>query len=385
MTTLRRIDSLDTIAAADWDALLPPDQPFLAHAFLSALEQTGCVGAGTGWLSAHAVWQRPDGTLAAAMPGWLKQHSRGEYVFDQDWAEASLRAGLPYYPKWLSAVPFSPVTGPRVLGAEEDARALLAALPVHADWHGVAGLHVNFTNAGNDSLFAADPRWLHRHDCQFRWQQRGYAHFDDFLAQLTADRRKKIRQERKRLAAAGLDYVWRQGGDCDAALRAGIYACYANTYHVRGQHPYLTSAFFDRIFQTMPDVVRVLCVERAGELIAMALFLAGSETLYGRYWGALEDVPLLHFEACLYQGIEHAIAGGFRYFDAGAQGEHKLIRGFEPVLTSSWHLLRHRGLHAAVEDFLQRERAGVAGYLQAAGTACPLKAGSPGQHEKSPH
>ncbi len=374
MTTLQCLHSLAELPAASWDALVPADQPFLLHAFLQALEQTGCVGLGTGWQSAHAILTDADGKLLAAMPGWRKQHSRGEYVFDQGWAEASQRAGLAYYPKWLSAVPFSPITGPRLLGATGAIRELLAQLPTHPAWADCSGLHVNFTDAANDLLFADDPRWLHRRDCQFRWQQRGYADFDGFLAALTADRRKKIRQERRKMAQAGLSFVWRNGGDCDADLQARIYACYANTYFVRGQQPYLTPAFFQRIFAAMPQTVQVLCVERDGNLLAMALFLAGSETLYGRYWGALEDMPLLHFETCLYQGIERAIHSGFQYFDAGAQGEHKLIRGFEPVLTSSWHVLRHAGLHNAVADFLQRERAGVEAYQRSAAGACPFKA-----------
>lgn len=373
MSTLHCLHSLADVPAGTWDALVPADQPFLSHAFLVALENTGCVGPDTGWQSAHAVLTHADGAWLAAMPGWRKQHSRGEYVFDQGWAEASQRAGLMYYPKWLSAVPFSPITGPRLLGDAIHARELLAQLPTHPAWADCSGLHVNFTDSANNALFADDPRWLPRRDCQFRWQQRGYANFEDFLAALTADRRKKIRQERRKIAQSGLSFIWRNGGDCDVGLQARIYACYANTYAVRGQQPYLNPVFFQQIFATLPETVQVLCVEQGGELIAMALYLAGSQTLYGRYWGALHDIPLLHFEACLYQGIEHAIYQGFQCFDAGAQGEHKLIRGFEPVLTSSWHLLRHTGLHQAVGDFLVRERAGVEAYQRSAATACPLK------------
>jgi predicted N-acyltransferase len=374
--TLHCLNSIRDVLAADWDALVPVDQPFLSHAFLLALELSHSVGAGTGWQPAHAVLRNNEGQLVAAMPGWQKLHSRGEYVFDQGWAEAAFRAGLGYYPKWLSAVPFSPITGPRILGGTEAVIDLLMQLPSHSAWSGFSGLHVNFTDSSNDACFASDMRWLHRRDCQYRWHNRGYTDFEGFLAQLTADRRKKIRQERKKLVPLGLKYVWRYGADCDAALQQRIYACYANTYVVRGQQPYLTPAFFAEIFVTMARAVQVLCVEREGELVAMALYLAGDKTLYGRYWGALVDIPLLHFEACLYQGIERAIVQGFDVFDAGAQGEHKLIRGFEPVLTSSWHLLRHGGLHAAIADFLQREGHEVLRYQQAAQTACPLKAGT---------
>lgn len=374
MTDLHCLHALADVPAASWDALVPDDQPFLSHAFLHALETTGCVGPGTGWQSAHALLTNAEGVCVAAMPGWRKLHSRGEYVFDQGWAEAAHRAGLPYYPKWLSAVPFSPITGPRLLGDAEAVSELLARLPSHEAWADCSGLHVNFTHSANNECFAEDPRWLARHDCQFRWHQRGYGDFEDFLGALTADRRKKIRQERRKVASLGLHFIWRHGGECDAVLLERLYACYANTYFVRGQQPYLTLAFFERIFAELPQTVQVLCVEQRGELIAMALYLAGSQTLYGRYWGALQEVPLLHFEACLYQGIEYAIRHGFQTFDAGAQGEHKLIRGFEPVLTHSWHLLRHAGLHRAVGDFLARERAGVLAYQQSAANACPLKA-----------
>lgn len=372
--TLRCLNAISELPAEAWDALVPPDQPFLSHAFFLALEQSASVGPATGWLPAHAVLHDDAGQVIAAMPGWQKLHSRGEYVFDQGWAEAAYRAGLAYYPKWLSAVPFSPISGPRLLGSASAIAELLALLPSHPAWAPYSGLHINFTNTENDHLLTNDTRWLHRRDCQYRWHNRSYGNFDDFLAQLTADRRKKIRQERKKLALTGLSFVWRYGDVCDAALQERIYACYANTYWVRGQQPYLTPAFFAQIFVTLARSVQVLCVERDGELVAMALYIAGSDTLYGRYWGALADVPLLHFEACLYQGIERAIAGGYAVFDAGAQGEHKLIRGFEPVLTSSWHLLRHGGLHRAVGDFLQREQEEVQRYQQAARAACPLKA-----------
>lgn len=373
MTSLSLLDTYAGIAPADWDALVPADQPFLRHAFLAGLEVTGCVGPGTGWQPAPVVLRGETGTLLAAMPGWFKRHSRGEYVFDQAWADAAWRAGLDYYPKWLAAVPFSPVSGPRVLGQLAPAADLLAALPGLPELAGVSGLHVNFTDPEQHALFGAADGWLHRLDCQFHWHNRGYRTFEDFTAMLTSDRRKKIRQERQKLARTPLDYGWVRGADADETLLDGIYACYANTYAVRGQAPYLTRAFFTHLCRHLPDSVRVLCIRREGALIAMALFLAGSETLYGRYWGALEDVPLLHFEACFYQGIALAIAEGFTRFDAGAQGEHKLIRGFEPALTSSWHRLRHPGLHAAVDDFLVRERTAVQRYQQSAREACPVK------------
>ena len=372
--TPRLLDSYLAVPAADWDALVPADQPFLRHAFLAALEAGGSVGAARGWQPAPVVLHDAQGALLAAMPGWLKTHSRGEYVFDQSWAEAAWRAGLDYYPKWLCAVPFSPVTGPRLLVVDEAAaRTLLAALPDLPGLEAVSGLHVNFTTAQDDTRLAEAEGWLHRQDCQYRWHNAGYAQFSDFTARLTSDRRKKIRQERQKLAALDLSFTWVAGGALDDDLLSAVYACYANTYQVRGQHPYLTPDTFARLCAGLPDTVQVLCVRRTGHFVAMALFLQGSETLYGRYWGALEDIPLLHFETCLYQGIERAIALGLQHFDAGAQGEHKLVRGFEPVLTSSWHRLRHAGLHAAVGDFLRRERAAVAEYRERAVEACPYK------------
>lgn len=361
------------IPADAWDALVPPEQPFLRHGFFASLEESGCVGARTGWLPAPVTLHAADGRVLAAIPGWLKQHSRGEYVFDQGWAEAAMRAGLAYYPKWLSAVPFSPVVGPRLLGEPAAAAALLTGLAALPELTGVSGWHINFTDAGQDAILQESAGWLHRRDCQYHWLNREYATFADFTAQLKSDRRKKIRQERDKLAALALDFDWVSGDAADEALLDSVFACYANTYHVRDQQPYLTRAFFTRLCERLPGVVQILCVRREGRLIAMALFLAGSETLYGRYWGCIEDVPLLHFEACLYRGIEFAIAQGFRRFDAGAQGEHKLLRGFEPVLTSSWHRLAHPGLHRAVGEFLLRERRAVSEYQQMAAAACPYR------------
>lgn len=381
---LRCLDSYLAMPPARWDALVPPDQPFLRHAFLAALEASGATGRRTGWQPAPVVLEAPDGRLLAAMPGWIKRHSRGEYVFDQEWAEASLRAGIAYYPKWLAAVPFTPVAGSRLLAADAAAAdALLDGLDGLPALAGVSGLHVNFTSSADDARLGSwqgsspDASWLHRQDCQFHWHNAGYRDFSDFTACLTADRRKKIRQERQKLAALGLDFAWVAGHDADDALLDAVFACYANTYLVRGQPPYLNRDTFSRLCRDMPDAMQFLCVRRAGRVIAMALFVAGSETLYGRYWGAIEDIPLLHFETCFYRGIERAIALGLKRFDAGTQGEHKLVRGFSPVLTSSWHRLRHPGLHRAVAAFLVRERAAVADYLQRAQAACPYRQTGP--------
>lgn len=372
-----RLELLSRIADIDaqhWNTWVPADNPFLRHEFLSALEESGCASTTTGWQPAHAIW-RDDQQLIAAMPGWLKSHSRGEYVFDQSWADAAWRAGLNYYPKWLSAIPFTPITGPRILGDLRAAPALLSALCNDPGLATVSGWHINFCPREHDALMTSD--WVARQDCQYHWHNRGYHTFADFLATLRSDRRKKIRQERQRVASLGLHFQWISGSQVDESLLTRLYACYAMTYQIRGQHPYLNAEFFRLMCARMGDTVQWLAVFRGGDLIAMALFLRGEQTLYGRYWGALDDVPLLHFETCLYQGIEYAIAHGMPYFDAGAQGEHKLVRGFEPMLTRSWHRLRHRGLHQAVADYLAQEHLAVAEYKERAELACPYRRDQP--------
>ena len=367
------VHSLADIQPEQWDGLLALQQPFLRHAFLYGLESTGCVGAGTGWLPAHIVVLDESHSLLAAMPGWFKQHSRGEYVFDQAWAEGAYHAGIAYYPKWLSAVPFSPITGPRVFGQPAAMALLLQQLVNLPSLAGLSSWHINFTNADTNTYLSQDPLWLSRHDCQFHWRNQNYQSFDDFLARLTSDRLKKIRQERRKVALMDLSFEWCTGDLLSPELVNQVYDCYRNTYTVRGQLPYLTPEFFSLLCQQMGQFVRVLVVRRQQRVIAMALFIVADNTLYGRYWGALEEVPLLHFEACFYRGIEYAISLGLSRFDPGAQGEHKLIRGFEPVLTTSWHRFQHPGLQQAVAGFLQRERLGVARYQAAALAACPYK------------
>ncbi len=367
------VHSLADIKPEQWDGLLTLQQPFLSHTFLYGLERTGCVGAGTGWAPAHIVVLDENNSLQAAMPGWLKQHSRGEYVFDQAWAEGAYQAGIAYYPKWLSAVPFSPITGPRVFGRSAAIELLLKELVNLPKLAGLSSWHINFTNSDSNTYLSQDPLWLLRHDCQFHWRNQNYQSFDDFLALLTSDRRKKIRQERRKVALLDLSFEWCAGDQLSPEIISQVYDCYNNTYAVRGQLPYLTPEFFSLLCQQMGQFVRVLLVRRQQRVIAMALFIVADNTLYGRYWGALEDVPLLHFEVCFYRGIEYAISQGLSCFDPGAQGEHKLIRGFEPVLTNSWHRFQHPGLQQAVADFLQRERIGVERYQAAALAACPYK------------
>lgn len=365
---------LAEIEPARWDALLGDDpQPFVRHAFLSSLEDSGSVGGRTGWRAQHQLLESVAGEAVAALPLYRKTHSNGEYVFDWAWADACHRAGIEYYPKLLCAVPFSPVTGARLLGDREAAGQLLDELSEALVEQGYSGLHVNFTQPDADAIFRGREGWLERIGCQFHWHNRGYRDFQDFLDSLTSRKRKQLRKEREQVMGQGIAFEWREGHQLSETEWDFVYACYANTYHVRGQAPYLTRDFFSLLAERMPASIRVVLAEQNGRPVAMAFSLIGGDGLYGRYWGCLDAFDRLHFETCFYQGIEQAIAAGLSRFDAGAQGEHKLIRGFEPVITRSWHYLAHPGLRAAVSDFLAQERLGVLRYAEAAREALPYR------------
>ncbi|WP_322978616.1 GNAT family N-acetyltransferase [Pseudomonas sp. C11] len=370
---LKTLNSLRDLSADTWDALVPETQPFLRHAFLSALEDSGSVGGRSGWQPSHRLWLDERGELQAALPAYLKQHSYGEYVFDHAWADACRRAGIDYYPKLLGAVPFSPVSGPRLLGSQQGAAQLLAALTDGLETEGLSSLHVNFTQESCDQVLQQCDGWLQRLGCQFHWHNRGYRDFQDFLDTLASRKRKQMRKEREQVAGQGIDFDWRHGAELSEADWDFVYHCYANTYHVRGQAPYLTRAFFSLLAERMPQAIRVVLARQHGRPVAMAFSLVGGDTLYGRYWGCLAEFDRLHFETCFYQGMTLVIEMGFRRFDAGAQGEHKLIRGFEPVITHSWHYLCHPGLRAAVADFLEQERPGVRAYAEQARGYLPYR------------
>ncbi|AMS13692.1 acyltransferase superfamily protein [Pseudomonas chlororaphis] len=370
------LQSLTSLAAVDpqqWDGLLSDGQPFLRHAFLSTLEDSGSLGPNSGWQAEHLLHVQ-DGRLIAALPSYRKWHSYGEYVFDHGWADACARAGIEYYPKLLSAVPFSPISGARLLAASlEDGFELLQSLPGYLEIEGLSSAHINFTDAFTDAALAGHPGWLERLGCQFHWQNRGYRDFQDFLDTLSSRKRKQMRKEREQVAGQGIEFEWLEGRQLSEAQWDFVYACYANTYAVRRQSPYLTRAFFSLLAERMPDAIRVVLAKQNARPVAMAFSLIGGDSFYGRYWGCLAEFDRLHFETCFYQGMDYAIAQGVQRFDAGAQGEHKLIRGFEPVITRSWHYLRHPGLKAAVKDFLQQERAGVLAYAEEARAALPYR------------
>lgn len=373
MTSLYSLAHLHDLPAATWDALVPDGQPFLRHAFLSALEDSGSVAPATGWAAEHLVLER-EGQVRAVLPAYRKWHSFGEYVFDQGWADACERARIPYYPKLLGAVPFSPVSGPRLLAADcADGLLLLQAIPEYLVKGELSGAHINFTDSALDEQIAHMPGWMERLGCQFHWHNRGYRDFQDFLDTLNSRKRKQMRKEREQVAGQGIDFHWYRGDELSQVQWDFVYLCYANTYAVRRRTPYLTRDFFSLLGERMPEAVRVVIARQQGRDVAMALSLVGDDSLFGRYWGCLDEFDRLHFETCFYQGMDFAIREGMQRFDAGAQGEHKLIRGFEPVLTHSWHYLLHPGLRRAVEDFLEQERAGVKAYAEEARGMLPYR------------
>jgi len=373
--SLTLLTQLTDLPASQWDALTPDDQPFLRHAFLSALEQSSCLGKGSGWQPLHLLWME-NGEVRAALPGYSKSHSMGEYVFDHAWADACLRAGVAYYPKWLAAVPFSPVTGARLLGAPTAAQQLLQSIPDFLQQQQLHSAHINFGNTQTAALLTGEYHWLHRLGCQYHWHNPGYRDFQDFLDTLMSRKRKQIRKEREQVASQGLEFEWLAGHQISEALWDFVYACYANTYAVRGQRPYLTRPFFSLLAERMPEAIRVVLARHNGQAAAMAFSLVDGNTFYGRYWGCLEEFNHLHFETCFYQGMDYAIAHGLLRFDAGAQGEHKLVRGFEPTLTESWHYLRHQGLYQAVDDYLRQEREGILAWAEEARESLPYRRNS---------
>lgn len=371
METLRVAESLGGVDPAAWNALAAGN-PFVSHEFLTALIDTGCAVARTGWQPRFLLLERA-GRLAAAMPLFVKSHSYGEYVFDWAWADAYERSGLEYYPKLLCAVPFTPVSGPRLLATNDaDRRTLLAAALDAAS--GVSSLHVLFPTAAEALLMQAEGMMLRR-TVQFHWRNEGYADFDAFLARMSHAKRKNIRQERRRVREAGVSFRWLRGAEIGRAHWAFFDRCYRNTYAAHRSQPYLNLEFFLRLGATLPAHTLLILAERDGRAIAAALNFVAGETLFGRYWGALEHVPLLHFEACYYQAIEFAIAERLASFEGGAQGEHKLLRGLLPVESLSAHWLARPRFARAVEDYLERESAGVARYVDELAEHSPFKSG----------
>jgi len=384
----RVLPSMGEVPAAVWDGLLAAHadaSPFMQHAYLRAMETSGSASPETGWRGQILTLER-EGSLVAACALYVKDHSYGEYVFDWAWANAYQQHGLPYYPKAVVAVPFTPVPGARLLAVNGDARtALVQALVQWSQEQQLSSLHLLFVS--EPDLQACEAAGLMaRHTVQFHWTNTtpGYTDFDDFLSHLAQDKRKKIRQERRKVADAGVRFRWARGTDISDADWDFFYRCYERTYLEHGNAPYLSRAFFQQMQIDMPDNWLLFVAERDGRPMASSLIALSTQALepgteaqpkvaYGRYWGALERVDCLHFEACYYQPLAWCIAHGYHRFEGGAQGEHKMARALLPVKTSSAHWLAHPAFADAVANFLEREGAGIENYLDDLQQRSPLR------------
>lgn len=378
------LDDLRGVDAREWNALAAVAagrahaQPFVRHEFLRALELSGCVGEAAGWIPQHLLLRDASGALAAAVPAYLKLHSWGEYVFDWAWADAYRRHGLRYYPKLVSAIPFTPVPGTRLAARDARARAAAAqAVLALARSSQRSSLHVLFPRP-QEAQALHDAGLMLRHGVQFHWRNAGYTGFDDFLATLAQPKRKKIRAERRKVAEAGVRMRRLRGREIGASHWAFFTRCYRATYAAHGATPYLNREFFERIGESLAEHLVLVLAERHGRPVASSLLVHDDERLYGRYWGAVEPVPCLHFEACYYQAIETAIESGLRVVEGGAQGEHKVSRGFEPVPTVSAHWLAEPSFAQAIDRFLQREDAMVGAYLDELRERSPYRASPAG-------
>ena len=361
----RVLTTPDEVRAEEWNALLSLQgeaAPFMRHEYLVAMHASGSATPATGWTPRWlTLWRGSE--LHAACPLYLKDHSYGEYVFDWSWANAYEQHGLAYYPKALVAVPFTPVPGPRLLARSAESRlALVTSLLAWCRKQKLSSLHLLFTS-DDDVAACAEAGLMLRHTVQFHWTNPGYADFEAFLASLSQDKRKKIRQERRKVADAGVQFRWSRGRDIAAADWDFFYRCYDRTYREHGNPPYLTRDFFRRMADTMPENWLLFVAERGGKAIATSLIAVEGDAAFGRYWGALERVDCLHFEACYYQPLAWCIAHGTKRFEGGAQGEHKIARALMPVKTTSAHWLAHPAFADAVERFLEREGQGIGSYM----------------------
>lgn len=371
--------SLSDIGQAAWDGLVGAQadaNPFLCYAFLDALHETGCASADTGWQPQYLTLWRDVGhqaRLDAAMPLYVKYHSYGEYVFDWAWADAYRRNGLEYYPKLLSAIPFTPVAGSRLMARDATAeKALIAALCKLQEKSGMSSTHILFPpEAQAQRLQAAG--FMLRAGVQFHWLNRGYRDFEDFLSTLDRKKRKNIRAERRKVHEAGIRFRHVPGEEATAADWRFFKRCYDRTYAEHYSTPYLNLEFFRRIGSTMPQHVLLIVAERDGKPIASSLVVHDERTLYGRYWGAIEEISCLHFETAYYQPLDFCIARGIACFEGGAQGEHKMARGFLPQKTWSAHWLAHPAFADAIERFLQQEAGGIEAYIDELGERTPFK------------
>jgi predicted N-acyltransferase len=366
------VNSFNDIPVAPWNALTE-NEPLLSHAFFSALENSGSVGNGTGWTLYPIIVTRDD-QLIGAMPLFLKTHSYGEYVFDWAWADAYQQSGLQYYPKLLSAIPFSPITGPRLLAQDAETKMLMIeAVETIMEKHHLSSAHVLFPHDA-DAAILKEIGWHQRSGVQFRWQNKSYTSFEHFLQSMSHNKRKKIHQERKKIVKAGVICRTIKGPDITEADWDFFYDCYCTTYQQHHSTPYLTRQFFAEISKRMPENILLIIADVNGKAIASTFNIYNQDTLYGRYWGATEFVSGLHFELCYYQAQAFCIAEKITYFEGGAQGEHKLARGFEPRATCSYHKIAYPQFNDAIKDFLVRESQGIAAYTNELEERVPFKA-----------
>lgn len=366
---LKRLERLSEIPAAEWNALVSGQNPFLSHEFLCALERHDCVGESVGWQPWHVVCRDDREQLLGAAPLYLKTHSYGEFVFDWSWAEAYRRQRLPYYPKLVSAIPYTPVASPRLLltphqpRPRDTAQTMIEFTLEECRRHGLSSMHWLFpTPVDLEPLVAQG--FLPRLGCQFHWRNRGYRDFQDFLDTLTAKRRKNINRERRRVREAGLELRILPGRELSEAQWRTVHAFYRSTFHRLGGLPTLTLPFFQDVAATLGDRLVVVLAFAQGREVASAISFRSVDTLYGRHWGCRADYDSLHFEACYYQGLEYCIQHGLQRFEPGAQGEHKVYRGFLPTLTYSAHWIAHAGFRRAIADFLEQETPALRDYAR---------------------
>jgi predicted N-acyltransferase len=380
VATTRILESIADVRATDWNALDHGGRPFLRHEFLAATERSGSAVAATGWTPRHVVIESA-ATLLGALPLYLKPHSWGEFVFDFAWARAYEQHGLDYYPKLVSAAPFTPATGPKFLlrpGVDpaQVRRALLDAAHELARETGASGLHALFVE-DDEREWLSREGFLPRLDCQFHWHNRGYQSFEDFLATFTAEKRKKSHRERRRVEEAGIRFTELHGDELDGQTMETVYALHARTFAERGNPPYFSLEFFREIAAAMPRALMVKLATLEGRPVACAIFLRGEDTLYGRYWGAAGNFHSLHFEACYYQGIDYCIREGLQRFEPGTQGEHKIARGFSPTPVWSVHKVAHPAFRQAIGEYLGRERAHLRAYIDAIRAHVPFRRAEP--------
>ena len=378
----RFIDSIHQIDSSCWNQLCPPDYPFIRHEFLAALEDSQCTNITSGWQVQHLLIYA-DEQLVAALPGYIKTHSYGEYVFDWSWADAYRRYGFHYYPKWINAIPFTPCVGPRVLRHTDTPIAplisfIVQVLNAHCAQQKLSGWHCLFPDSHSSEYLPAHTV-TQRLGCQFHWFNHSYGHFDDFLATMNSRKRKNIVKERRQVVAQGFVFDAKTADALTAQDWNRFYTLYRNTYLKRSGHAgYLNADFFQRLGATMNKNLVLINALQCGEngspeVVAAALFVRDQHTLYGRYWGCFEEYQFLHFETCYYQGIDYAIANGISRFDGGAQGEHKLARGFEPVITHSYHWLAAPEFRSAIGNFTAEEALTIRDYAEAARNSLPFK------------